>query len=418
MRSYPHWASILHALRQYLAARLGDDIILTACRTTGHPWCDPGRLTPAAILHWFLIQVRYGNTALTHVSIRAGRAFCQERARHPWLSSGRSFAAWSGHCSVGSAHPETGADEMAPRPWHDEMARLGRRCWGECRRLCFRRCRQAVRMGTPALPGIRIGFSLPNLIVSSHVSGPLPAISVPDRSRNPLALARLVPGPRPARPCGSPRIGPAPKAHRHPGEDRPAVVARQPLGARVRYRTVDGLSSQVQRGAHRQKVSFAAALWLSPRLVVGRSSGSDRPSRSSRLRRRPQRPRPGTPGEAGGGDRRIPHDVSTPAQLCEGPLQSWQRPEKRGKLEEAIPQFRSAVRDAGLLRAGEDLRRRPGGFGFPALPAQGSSQTTRGRKNHSRDAGLIPSDSNLRREVDAIEGVFWVLYGTRLRRCI
>jgi Transposase DDE domain len=80
--------SILHALRQDLAARLGDDIILAACRAAGHTWCDSCLLTPAAIIHWFLLQVLHGNTALTHVSLLAGRAFsasafCQARARLP-----------------------------------------------------------------------------------------------------------------------------------------------------------------------------------------------------------------------------------------------------------------------------------------------------------------------------------------------
>jgi hypothetical protein len=78
----------LHALRQDLAARLGDDVIRAACRAAGHTWCDSGLLTPAAIIHWFLIQVLNGNTALTHVSLLAGRtfsasAFCQARARLP-----------------------------------------------------------------------------------------------------------------------------------------------------------------------------------------------------------------------------------------------------------------------------------------------------------------------------------------------
>ena len=45
-------------------------------------------MTPAAIIHWFLIQVLHGNTALTHVSLMAGRAFtasafCQARSRLP-----------------------------------------------------------------------------------------------------------------------------------------------------------------------------------------------------------------------------------------------------------------------------------------------------------------------------------------------
>ena len=79
---------ILHALRQDLAAQLGDDVILAACRAAGHTWCDSCLLTPAAIIHWFLIQILHGNTALTHVSLLAGRAFsasafCQARARLP-----------------------------------------------------------------------------------------------------------------------------------------------------------------------------------------------------------------------------------------------------------------------------------------------------------------------------------------------
>jgi len=81
-------SNTLHALRQGLAARLGDDIILAACRAAGHTWCDSCLLTPAAIIHWFLLQVLHGNTALTHVSLMAGRAFsasafCQARARLP-----------------------------------------------------------------------------------------------------------------------------------------------------------------------------------------------------------------------------------------------------------------------------------------------------------------------------------------------
>jgi hypothetical protein len=81
-------STTLNALRQDLAARLGDDVILAACRAVGHTWCDSCLLTPAAIIHWFLIQVLNGNTALTHVSLMASRAFsasafCQARARLP-----------------------------------------------------------------------------------------------------------------------------------------------------------------------------------------------------------------------------------------------------------------------------------------------------------------------------------------------
>jgi Transposase DDE domain len=81
-------STTLKALRQDLAARLGADVIHAACTAAGHTWCDSCLLTPAAILHWFLIQVLHGNTALTHVSLMAGRAFsasafCQARARLP-----------------------------------------------------------------------------------------------------------------------------------------------------------------------------------------------------------------------------------------------------------------------------------------------------------------------------------------------
>src|SRR5205814_5959431 len=81
-------SATLQTLRQDLAARLGADVIHAACRAAGHTWCDSCLLTPAAIIHWFLIQVLHGNTALTHVSLMAGRtftasAFCQARARLP-----------------------------------------------------------------------------------------------------------------------------------------------------------------------------------------------------------------------------------------------------------------------------------------------------------------------------------------------
>ena len=68
-------STTLNTLRQDLAAKLGCDFIHHACRQAGHSWCDSCLLTPAAIIHWFLIQVLHGNTALTHVSLLAGRAF-------------------------------------------------------------------------------------------------------------------------------------------------------------------------------------------------------------------------------------------------------------------------------------------------------------------------------------------------------
>jgi hypothetical protein len=81
-------SNALSTLRQDLAAKLGCDMIHAACRAAGHTWCDSCLLTPAAIIHWFLIQIMHGNTALTHISLMAGRAFsasafCQARARLP-----------------------------------------------------------------------------------------------------------------------------------------------------------------------------------------------------------------------------------------------------------------------------------------------------------------------------------------------
>lgn len=81
-------SSILNQLRQGVASAIGTDFIHAACLASGHTWCDDALLTPAAIIHWFLIQVLHGNTALTHVSILADRlfsasAFCQARTRLP-----------------------------------------------------------------------------------------------------------------------------------------------------------------------------------------------------------------------------------------------------------------------------------------------------------------------------------------------
>ena len=81
-------STTLNTLRQDLAAGLGGDFIVKACRAAGHTWSDSCLLTPAAIIHWFLVQIFHGNTALTHVSLLAGRAFtasafCQARAALP-----------------------------------------------------------------------------------------------------------------------------------------------------------------------------------------------------------------------------------------------------------------------------------------------------------------------------------------------
>lgn len=81
-------SNTLSALRQDLAVQFGTNFIHAACLAVGHTWCAGCLLTPAATIHWFLIQVLNGNTALTDVSLMAGRtftdsAFCQARTRLP-----------------------------------------------------------------------------------------------------------------------------------------------------------------------------------------------------------------------------------------------------------------------------------------------------------------------------------------------
>jgi len=74
-------------LRQDVARHLDEKAIHEICRQVGHCWrrC---LLTPVATIHWFIIQVLHGNTALDHISLLAGRAFtgaayCLARANLP-----------------------------------------------------------------------------------------------------------------------------------------------------------------------------------------------------------------------------------------------------------------------------------------------------------------------------------------------
>src|SRR5262249_35720742 len=77
----------LRQIRQDVEIHLDNSIVVEACAQIGHVWraCS---LTPFAIVHWFLLQVLNGNTALTHISLLAKRSFtaaayCQARARLP-----------------------------------------------------------------------------------------------------------------------------------------------------------------------------------------------------------------------------------------------------------------------------------------------------------------------------------------------
>jgi hypothetical protein len=79
--------TILRHLRQDVARHLAPDAIHRACRDAGHSWrqCI---LHPAAICHWFVIQILHGNTAVEHVALLAGglftgAAYCLARAALP-----------------------------------------------------------------------------------------------------------------------------------------------------------------------------------------------------------------------------------------------------------------------------------------------------------------------------------------------
>lgn len=77
----------LRRLRQDPSPLLDRPTVERVCRDAGHRW-RPGVLTPFATVHWFLLQVLSGNTALMHVTTLANKAFtdaayCQARARLP-----------------------------------------------------------------------------------------------------------------------------------------------------------------------------------------------------------------------------------------------------------------------------------------------------------------------------------------------
>jgi Transposase DDE domain len=77
----------LHRLRQDLTDHLDEAAIHDVCERSGHIWRDC-LLTPFAIVHWLLLQVLNGNTALNHITLQARRpftdsAYCQARSRLP-----------------------------------------------------------------------------------------------------------------------------------------------------------------------------------------------------------------------------------------------------------------------------------------------------------------------------------------------
>ena len=79
--------TILRRLRQDVADRLQPQSLQAVCRSLGHTW-RRSTLEPAALIHWFVVQVFHGNTSLEHVSLLAGRSFTgsaygQARSRLP-----------------------------------------------------------------------------------------------------------------------------------------------------------------------------------------------------------------------------------------------------------------------------------------------------------------------------------------------
>jgi hypothetical protein len=77
----------LRRLRQDPGSYLDRPVVERACRAAGHVW-RAGVLNPFATLHWFLLQVLHGNTAVVHVATLAKKtfsdaAYCLARARLP-----------------------------------------------------------------------------------------------------------------------------------------------------------------------------------------------------------------------------------------------------------------------------------------------------------------------------------------------
>jgi Transposase DDE domain len=78
----------LRRLRQDLRPYLDEPAVGALCKQLGHRWRRDALLSPFTLILWFVIQVLHGNTALTHITLKARRAFtesayCQARARLP-----------------------------------------------------------------------------------------------------------------------------------------------------------------------------------------------------------------------------------------------------------------------------------------------------------------------------------------------
>lgn len=137
--------TILMQLRHDLARHLGAESIHSACRAVGHFWRDC-TLAPAAIVHWFVIQVLHGNTSLEHVATLAGsrfsgEAFCLARKALPLavfqsvlrnviaalIPDTRTEGLWRGHRTW---HVDGSAFSMPDTPASTQRATTGMRLSG------------------------------------------------------------------------------------------------------------------------------------------------------------------------------------------------------------------------------------------------------------------------------------------------
>jgi Transposase DDE domain len=78
----------LRRLRQDLSPHLDESAVGELCTRLGHRWRRDALLTPFTTILWFVTQVLQGNTALTHITLKARRgftesAYCQARTRLP-----------------------------------------------------------------------------------------------------------------------------------------------------------------------------------------------------------------------------------------------------------------------------------------------------------------------------------------------
>src|SRR5579875_914707 len=78
----------LNRLRPDLKPHRDESAVDDICRQLGHRWRRDALLRPFTTILWFVLPILHGNTALTHITLKARRAFtesayCQARSRLP-----------------------------------------------------------------------------------------------------------------------------------------------------------------------------------------------------------------------------------------------------------------------------------------------------------------------------------------------